>query len=157
MSNNIKLEIIQMQKKKLNPNKYCSCILDSSPPPHFKYAKPIVPTTIVINNWLNPHKAFTETAFILFSFFTKINLPRISPVRLGIIIATLHPAKTDSNALTNGRNWIGVSNTFHFKASVAQLININKNTNQITAWDKDAFIWFQLSFKFSCCCNCRYK
>jgi hypothetical protein len=74
-----------------------------------------------------------EMALILFSFATNNIRPPYSPMRLGVIIVILHPAKTALNALLNEIVSNGRIIFSHFIVSSPQFINIRKKTNQKNA------------------------
>lgn len=100
---------------------------------YFRKNKPMQPIKNVIINWLIPLNMDIEMALILFSFATNNIRPPYSPMRLGVIIVILHPAKTALKALLNDILSNGFINFFHFIVSSPQFINIRKKTNQKNA------------------------
>ena len=113
----------------------------------FKTITPIVPINIVTVSWLILPSMVSEIALKRCVSLTYMILPPYSPIRFGVSIVMLHPAKTAFTDLENENLSNGDISRRHLAASMPQLKNINANTNQNLASAQLYFICFQRNFR----------
>src|SRR5690242_2832667 len=93
-------------------------------------SNPTLPINIVMISWLVLPRIVSEIAFKRCPGWTYMIRPPYSPIRFGVSIVMLHPARTDLTDLNNENLSSGEMRIFHFKDSSPQFSNINNTTIQ---------------------------